>query len=46
MILEKPVHGQNMKSISTIKPTIMENAECTIVKGRMPVIDIKVGVSP
>ena len=36
----------NMKSISTIKPAIMENTECTIVKAHAPVIDIKVGVSP
>ena len=35
-----------MKSISTIKPAIMENMEFTIVKAHAPVIDIKVGVLP
>jgi len=35
-----------MKSIPTIKPAIMENTECTIVKVHAPVIDIKVGVLP
>ena len=34
------------QSISTINPAIMENTECTIVKARAPVIDIKVGVLP
>ena len=35
-----------MKSISTINPAITDNMECTIVKARAPVIDIKVGMSP
>jgi len=35
-----------MKIISTIKPAITENMECTIVKAHAPVIDIKVGVLP
>ena len=34
-----------MKNISTIKPDITENAECTIVKAHTPAINIKVGVS-
>jgi len=33
----------NMKSISTIKPTITENTECTVLNVHAPVIDIKVG---
>jgi len=33
-----------MKSISTIKPAIMENMECMIVKAHSPVIDFNVGV--
>ena len=32
-----------MKSISTIKPTITENTECTVLNVHAPVIDIKVG---
>jgi len=35
-----------MKSMSTINPVITENMDGTIVKARVPVIDIKVGVSP
>ena len=35
-----------MKSISTNNPAIMENMECTIIKARAPVIDIKVGALP
>jgi len=35
-----------MKSISTIKPAIMEYTEFTIVKAHAPVIDIEVGVLP
>ena len=35
-----------MKSISTTNPAITENTECTIIKARTPVIDIKVGVLP
>jgi len=30
-----------MKGISTIKPAITENTECTIVKAHAPVIDTK-----
>jgi len=33
-----------MKDISVINPAITENMECTIVKVRGPVIDVKVGV--
>jgi len=35
-----------MKSISTNNLAITENMECTIVKARTLVIDIKAGVSP
>ena len=35
-----------MKSISTTNPAITEDTECTIVKAGVPLIDIKVGVSP
>ena len=35
-----------MKNIYRINPAITENMECTIVKARTPVIDIKVGVLP
>ena len=33
-----------MKSISTINPALMENAECLIVKAHALFIDLKVGV--
>ena len=35
-----------MESISPNNPAFMENMECTIIKARAPVIDIKVDVSP
>ena len=35
-----------MKSILANNTAITENTECTIVKMRAPVIDIKVGVLP
>ena len=31
-----------MTSISTIKPAITENTECTIVKAHAPVVDLNV----
>ena len=33
-----------MKSISTIKPVIKENTECSIVKACATFIDLKIGV--
>ena len=35
-----------MKGVSATNPAITENMECTIVKARAQVIDIRVGVSP
>ena len=44
--LRSVINGESIKSISTINATITENMKCLIVKVHVPVIDLKVGVSP
>ena len=43
IIFSSVINRELHESISTIKPAISENTECTIIKVHTPVIDIKSG---